>query len=71
MQSLTFPCKQGYHLSLKRASLEELGQGASDGSMPSDEILNLADRAKQAYQLLADVNRDITNLAQEIPKSVK
>ena len=31
----------------------------------SDEILNMADGAKQAYQLLADVNRDINSLAQE------
>ena len=37
----------------------------------SDEILNLADRAKQAYQLLAEVNRDITSIAQELPKPVK
>ena len=37
----------------------------------SDEILSLVDRAKQAYQLLADVNCDITSLAQELPKLVK
>ena len=40
----------------------------------SDEILNMADRAKQAYQLLAEVNRDITrditNLAAEFPKPI-
>jgi hypothetical protein len=37
----------------------------------TDEILNLADKAKQAYQLLAEVNRDITSLAQEFPKPAK
>jgi hypothetical protein len=37
----------------------------------SDEVLNMADRAKQAYQLLAELNRDMTNLAQELPKPVK
>jgi hypothetical protein len=37
----------------------------------SDEILNVTDRAKQAYQVLADLNRDITSLAQEFPKPVK
>ena len=36
----------------------------------SDEILNVADRAKQAYQLLAEVNRDIANLHQEFPKPI-
>jgi hypothetical protein len=36
----------------------------------SDEILTMADRAKQAYQLLADVNRDIANLHQEFPKPI-
>ncbi len=36
----------------------------------SDEILNMTDRAKQAYQLLADVNRDIANLQQEFPKPI-
>ncbi len=34
----------------------------------SDEILNMTDRAKQAYQLLAELNSDITSLAQEFPK---
>jgi hypothetical protein len=37
----------------------------------TDEILNMTDRAKQAYQLLAELNRDITSLAQEFPKPVK
>ena len=37
----------------------------------SDEILNMTDRAKQAYQLLAELNRDITSLAQEFPKPVQ
>jgi hypothetical protein len=37
----------------------------------SDEILNVTDRAKQAYQVVADLNRDITSLAQEFPKPVK
>ena len=37
----------------------------------SNEVLNMADRAKQAYQLLAELNRDMTNLAQELPKPVK
>ena len=36
----------------------------------SDEILTMMDRAKQAYQLLADVNRDIANLHQEFPKPI-
>ena len=36
----------------------------------TDEILNMTDRAKQAYQLLADVNRDIANLHQEFPKPI-
>jgi hypothetical protein len=36
----------------------------------ADEALNMADRAKQAYQLLADLNRDMQNLAQELPKPV-
>jgi hypothetical protein len=36
----------------------------------SDEILNMTDRAKQIYQLLADLNRDITSLAQEFSKPV-
>jgi len=31
----------------------------------------MTDRAKQAYQLLAELNRDITSLAQEFPKPVK
>jgi hypothetical protein len=37
----------------------------------TDEILNMTDRAKQAYQLLAELNRDITSLAQEFPKPMK
>ncbi len=37
----------------------------------ADEVLNMADRAKQAYQLLADLNRDMQNLAQELPRPVK
>jgi hypothetical protein len=37
----------------------------------SDEVLNMADRAKQAYQLLADLNRDMKNLSQELPRPVK
>ncbi len=37
----------------------------------SDEILHMTDRAKQAYQLLAEVNRDIDSLTQEFPKPVK
>jgi hypothetical protein len=37
----------------------------------SDEVLNMADRAKQAYQLLADLNRDMQNLSQELPRPVK
>ena len=37
----------------------------------TDEILHMTDRAKQAYQLLAELNRDITSLAQEFPKPVK
>ena len=37
----------------------------------SDEILNMTDRAKQAYQLLAELNRDITSLAQAFPKPVQ
>jgi hypothetical protein len=36
----------------------------------SDEILTMMDRAKQAYQLLADVNRDIETLHQEFPKPI-
>ena len=36
----------------------------------SDEILTMADRAKQAYQVLAEVNRDIANLHQEFPKPI-
>jgi hypothetical protein len=36
----------------------------------SDEILNMADWAKQAYQLFAEVNRDIANLHQEFPKPI-
>jgi len=36
----------------------------------SDEILNMTDRAKQIYQLLADLNHDITSLAQEFSKPV-
>ena len=35
----------------------------------ADEILNMTDRAKQAYLSLAEVNRDITSLAQEFPVS--
>jgi hypothetical protein len=35
----------------------------------ADEIVTLADRTKQAYQLLAGVNRDLSSLAQELPKS--
>jgi hypothetical protein len=37
----------------------------------ADEILTLPDRAKQAYQLLAEVNLDIKSLAQEFPEPVK
>jgi len=34
----------------------------------SDEILNGVERTKQAYQLLAEVNRNITSLTQELAK---
>jgi hypothetical protein len=37
----------------------------------SDEMLNMNDRAKQAYQVVAELNRDIPSLAQEFPKTVK
>ena len=36
----------------------------------SDEILTMMDRAKQAYQLLAEVKGDIANLHQEFPKPI-
>ena len=50
--------------------------GGALGSSPKqtdlvDEILNMTDRAKQAYQWLADLNRDMISLAQELPKPVK
>jgi len=37
----------------------------------TDEILHMTDRAKQAYQLLAELNHDITSLTQEFPKPVQ
>ena len=51
------------------AFLERAMEASPKHTDLSEEIVALVDRTKQAYQLLADVNRDISHLAQEFPKT--